>query len=305
MRLEEKLAIYLEYCEYRKELDKKTLKAYRIDLRQYFEYVCVDEPEKEKIEDYITQLHKNYKQKTVKRKIASIKAYYNYLEETEIIAENPFHKIKVRFKENVTLPRIIPREEIEQLLNYMYKCLNESTALSRKYMLRDVAVIEVFFATGARVYEISNIRKDSINLNTGLIRLMGKGRKERYVQISSTSILEMLKKYYAENESAIKKSGYFFVNNRENRYTEQSIRLMLKKYTRQAGIERNITPHMFRHSFATYLIEEGVDVSCVQQILGHSSIKTTQIYIHIAAKKQAEILKEMHPRNNMNIIGVA
>lgn len=305
MRLEEKLATYLEYCEYRKELDKKTLKAYRIDLRQYFEYVCVDEPEKEKIEDYIAQLHKNYKQKTVKRKIASIKAYYNYLEETEIIAENPFHKIKVRFKENVTLPRIIPREEIEQLLNYMYKCLNESTALSRKYMLRDVAVIEVFFATGARVYEISNIRKDSINLNTGLIRLMGKGGKERYVQISSTSILEMLKKYYAENESAIKKSGYFFVNNRENRYTEQSIRLMLKKYTRQAGIERNITPHMFRHSFATYLIEEGVDVSCVQQILGHSSIKTTQIYIHIAAKKQAEILKEMHPRNNMNIIGVA
>ena len=305
MRLEEKLTTYLEYCEYRKELDKKTLKAYRIDLRQYFEYVCVDEPEKEKIEDYITQLHKNYKQKTVKKKIASIKAYYNYLEETEIIAENPFHKIKVRFKENVTLPRIIPREEIEQLLNYMYKCLNESTALSRKYMLRDVAVIEVFFATGARVYEISNIRKDSINLNTGLIRLMGKGRKERYVQISSTSILEMLKKYYAENESAIKKSGYFFVNNRENRYTEQSIRLMLKKYTRQAGIERNITPHMFRHSFATYLIEEGVDVSCVQQILGHSSIKTTQIYIHIAAKKQAEILKEMHPRNNMNIIGVA
>ena len=305
MRLEEKLTTYLEYCEYRKELDKKTLKAYRIDLHQYFEYVCVDEPEKEKIEDYITQLHKNYKQKTVKRKIASIKAYYNYLEETEIIAENPFHKIKVRFKENVTLPRIIPREEIEQLLNYMYKCLNESTALSRKYMLRDVAVIEVFFATGARVYEISNIRKDSINLNTGLIRLMGKGRKERYVQISSTSILEMLKKYYAENESAIKKSGYFFVNNRENRYTEQSIRLMLKKYTRQAGIERNITPHMFRHSFATYLIEEGVDVSCVQQILGHSSIKTTQIYIHIAAKKQAEILKEMHPRNNMNIIGVA
>lgn len=305
MRLEDKLATYLEYCEYRKELDKKTLKAYRIDLRQYFAYVCVDEPEKEKIEDYITHLHKNYKQKTVKRKIASIKAYYNYLEETEIIAENPFRKIKVRFKENVSLPRIIPREEIEQLLNYMYKGLNESTALSRKYMLRDVAVIEVFFATGARVYEISNIRKDSINLNTGLIRLMGKGGKERYVQISSISILEVLKKYYAENESAIKKSGYFFVNNRENRYTEQSIRLMLKKYTGQAGIERNITPHMFRHSFATYLIEEGVDVSCVQQILGHSSIKTTQIYIHIAARKQAEILKEMHPRNNMNIIGAA
>ena len=134
MRLEAKMATYLEYCEYRKELDKKTLKAYRIDLHQYFEFVCVDEPEKEKIEEYITHLHKNFKPKTVKRKIASIKAYYNYLEETEIIIENPFRKIKVRFKENVTLPRIIPREEIEQLLNYMYKCLNKGTASSHKYM---------------------------------------------------------------------------------------------------------------------------------------------------------------------------
>lgn len=305
MRLEDKLAAYLEYCEYRKELDRKTLKAYRIDLRQYFEYICVDEPDKEKIEEYVTHLHKSYKQKTVKRKIASIKAFYNYLEETEIIAESTFRKIKVKFKETVTLPRIIPREEIEKLLNHMYQCLNENDKASRKFMLRDVAVIEVFFATGARVYEISNIRDDSINLNTGLIRLMGKGGKERYVQISNTSILEVLKKYYDENEQSIKKSGYFFVNNRESRYTEQSIRLMLKKYTKQAGIERNITPHMFRHSFATYLIEEGVDVSCVQQILGHSSIKTTQIYIHIAAKKQAEILKELHPRNNMKIVGAA
>ena len=305
MRLKDKMAAYLEYCEYRKELDKKTLKAYRIDLRQYFEYVCADFPDKEKIEEYVTQLHKNYKQKTVKRKIASIKAFYNYLEENEIIAENPFRKIKVKFKETVILPRIIPRKEIEQLLNYMYQCLNENDTASRKYMLRDIAVIEVFFATGARVYEISNIREDSVNLNTGLLRLMGKGGKERYVQIGNTSVLDILKKYYDENEQGIRKSGYFFVNNRESRYTEQSIRLMLKKYTKQAGIERNITPHMFRHSFATYLIEEGVDVSCVQQILGHSSIKTTQIYIHIAAKKQAEILKELHPRNNMKIVGAA
>ena len=200
MRLEDKLEAYLEYCEYRKELDGKTLKAYRIDLRQYFEYVCVDEPDNEKIEEYITHLHKSYKQKTVKRKIASIKAFYNYLEETEIIAESPFRKIKVKFKETVTLPRIIPREEIEKLLSHMYQCLNENDKVSHKHMLRDVAVIEVFFATGARVYEISNIREDSINLNTGLIRLMGKGGKERYVQISNTSILEVLKKYYDENE---------------------------------------------------------------------------------------------------------
>ena len=99
MRLEDKVAQYLEFCRYRKELDEKTLKAYRIDLRQYFTYLASDVPSKEQIEEYITYLHRKYKQKTVKRKIASVKAFYNYLEDEEIIAENPFHKIKVRFKE--------------------------------------------------------------------------------------------------------------------------------------------------------------------------------------------------------------
>lgn len=302
MNYKEQVRKYLEYCEFRKELDRNTLKAYRIDLKQFFEYAMEDLPRKEKIEDYITELHKKFKQKTVKRKIASVKAYYNYLEEKELLSDNPFRKIKVKFKETVILPRIIPREDIEKLLNYMYTQESKSNVKTYKYWLRDIAVVETLFATGARVYEISNIREDSVNLNTGLIRIMGKGGKERYIQIASSEILDILKHYYRENAEAIKQSGFFFVNNRGGRYTEQSIRLMLKKYTKSAGIEKNITPHMFRHSFATYLIEEGVDISCVQQILGHSSIKTTQIYIHIAAKKQAEILREMHPRNHMNIL---
>lgn len=306
MNYKDQVKKYLEYCEYRKELDWNTLKAYRIDLRQFFEFAQEDVPEKSKIEGYIVELHKKYKQKTIKRKIASIKAYYNYLEECEIIDDNPFRKIKVKFKETTILPKIIPREEIESLLNYMYSREHRnSNEKMYKYWLRDISVIETLFATGARVYEVSNIKIDCINLNTGLIKIMGKGGKERYIQIASAEILNILKKYYKHNSEAIKKSGFFFVNSRGNRYTEYSIRLMLKKYTKLAGIERNITPHMFRHSFATYLIEEGVDVSCVQQILGHSSIKTTQIYIHIAAKKQAEILREMHPRKYMNILRVA
>lgn len=305
MKLQNEVRPYLEDCEYRKELDKKTLKAYRIDLRQFVDAMA-DEPDKEAIEKYIIHLHKCFKQKTVKRKIATLKAFYNYLEEKEIISENPFHKIKVKFKETLVLPRIIPREEIEQLLNYMYKELEaHNTGDHRKYKLRDIAVTEVFFATGARVYEISNIKMDSINLHSGVIRIMGKGGKERYIQIGNEEILNLLQAYYQENRKAIQESGYFFVNRRGGRYTEQSIRGMLKQYTCLAGISRNITPHMFRHSFATYLIEEGMDISMVQQILGHSSIKTTQIYIHVASKKQAEILKSMHPRNQMKITGVA
>lgn len=303
MNVQKQMKPYLEYCEYRKELDEKTLKAYRIDLRQYFEFVQIDNPLKTDIEYYITNLHKNYKQKTVKRKIASVKAFYNYLEEEELINDNPFRKIKLKFKEAVVLPRIILRNEIETLLNHMYCC--KATTKEYSYWLRDIAVIEMFFATGARVYEISNIKKECIDLNSGLIRIKGKGNKERYIQIGSPKVIEILNKYYMENEADILKSGFFFINNRGQRYTEQSIRLMMRKYAEDAGISRKITPHMFRHSFATFLIEEGVDISCVQQILGHSSIKTTQIYIHVAVRKQAEILRNLHPRKYMQINDVA
>lgn len=209
----------------------------------------------------------------------------------------------MKFKENVVLPRIIPRNEIEKLLNCIYTCSKKER--EDKYCLRDIAVMEVLFATGARVYEISNIRLDCIDLDSGLVRIMGKGGKERYIQIGEPSVLRILKKYYSANEQVIKQSGYFFVNQRGRRFSEQSIRIMMKKYTKKACIDRNITPHMFRHSFATYLIEEGVDISCVQQILGHSSIKTTQIYIHVAAKMQADILRNMHPRNKMKILSAA
>ena len=130
---------------------------------------------------------------------------------------------------------------------------------------------------------------------------MGKGGKRAVYTNRCTGNFKYTKEVYLQNIESIKKSGYFFVNNRGRRYSEQSIRLMIKKYTKLAGIERNITPHMFRHSFATYLIEEEVDISYVQKLLGHSSIKTTQIYIHVAAKKQAKILREKHPRNKMKI----
>lgn len=305
MKLRNYMKAYLDYCEFLKGLDQKTLKAYRTDIQQFFDYIQSPRPGKAEIEEYLTYLHKQFRPKTVKRKIASVKAFYSYLEERRLLAENPFRNFRIKFREALVLPRIIPRDEIETLLNFMYRCLNENSCPSRGHLLRDIAVIEAFFSTGARVCEISGLPADSVNLNTGLILLKGKRQKERYVQITSDSALKSLRLYYAENRDAIRESGFFFVNSRNGRYSEQSIRQMLKKYCRMAGIERNIKPHMFRHSVATYLIEGGVDISCVQQILGHSSIKTTQIYIHVASAVRAEMLKKTHPRNNMNIIGAA
>lgn len=291
---------YLEFCKYRKELNRNTLKAYRIDLEQYLSFIKKDFLLKARIEEYITELHKKYKQKTVKRKIASIKAFYRYLEEEERLeGSNPFTKIRVKFKETESLPRIIPRNDIERLLNYMYDVMKQSGQEATIY--RDLSVIEMFFATGARVYEISNLKIQDIDLDNGIIKLFGKGSKERYVQIGSPEVLELVKEYYRLNQQEIDKSGFFFVNRQGKRFSEQSIRRMIRKYSCQAGISIHITPHMFRHSVATYLLEEGVDIMYIQKILGHSSIKTTQIYLHIASKKQMEILKERHPRNQMRI----
>ncbi len=193
MNVQEGVTGYLEYCRLRKELDAKTLKAYRIDLRQFFDFLDCDEPNKSEIERYITELHKNYKQKTVKRKIASMKAYYSYLEEEELIRENPFHRIRVKFKETIVLPRLIPRKDIEELLNYMYSCLDNCTQATYQSVIRNVAVIEMLFATGARVYEVANIKAECIDLSSGLVRFMGKGGKERYVQVAEPCVLELLR----------------------------------------------------------------------------------------------------------------
>ena len=300
MNMIKEMEQYLEFCKYRKELNRNTLKAYRIDLEQYLSFIKKDFLLKARIEEYITELHKKYKQKTVKRKIASIKAFYRYLEEEERLeGSNPFTKIRVKFKEIESLPRIIPRNDIERLLNYMYDVMKQSGQEATIY--RDLSVIEMFFATGARVYEISNLKIQDIDLDNGIIKLFGKGSKERYVQIGSPEVLELVKEYYRLNQQKIDKSGFFFVNRHGKRFSEQSIRRMIRKYSYQAGISIHITPHMFRHSVATYLLEEGVDIMYIQKILGHSSIKTTQIYLHIASKKQMEILKKRHPRNQMRI----
>ena len=300
MEMREEMELYLEFCQYRKELSRNTVKAYRIDLEQFLHYVKEDALLRSKIEAYITELHKKYKQKTVKRKIASIKAFYQYLEEEERMeASNPFTKIRVKFKEAESLPRIIPRNDIEKLLNCMYAIIDHSEKKSTIY--RDLTIVEIFFATGARVYEISNLKRQDIDLDNGIIRIFGKGSKERCVQIGNHDILELMKAYYQMNQEVIEQCGFFFVNQQGKRFSEQSIRRMIRKYSCQAGVSVHITPHMFRHSVATYLLEEGVDIMYIQKLLGHSSIKTTQIYLHIASKKQMEILRERHPRNQMQI----
>ena len=178
---------------------------------------------------------------------------------------------------------------------------NSSTEYSQKSSLREIAVMEMLFATGARVSEICSLTPNAVDLPNHTIKIFGKGSKERIIQIENADVLKILAKYYAAFEKDIQDCGWFFVNKLHKRLSEQSVRELVNKYAELAESSIHITPHMFRHSFATLLLEEDVDIRYIQKLLGHSSITTTQVYTHVSLAKQKEILSVKHPRNKINL----
>lgn len=290
---------YLIVCKSMKGLSDLTLKAYRIDLVQFCGFMesrdCFD---KNELNSYINLLHSMYKPKSAKRKIACVKAFYRYMEIEDIIEFNPFHKIILKYREPLKLPRTIPLDLVKKMLVYSYKQRSvANTKYKKEITLRNILILELLFSTGMRVSEISHLKIEDINSVDNTVRIFGKGSKERVMCISNE-----LSKAISDYQSVrCHESDYLFLNRLGNRLSEQSIRYMVDDYANAVGAPLHITPHMFRHTFATELHNEDVDIRYIQQFLGHSSIATTQIYTHISTNKTREILKSKHPRNKMNI----
>lgn len=291
---------YLLYCQYQKRLDSKTLKAYQIDLRQFSEFINISNPENISspvLETYISSLHQLYKPKTVKRKIASIKAFFRYLEYKEIIALNPFNRLHIKFREPTHLPKTIPLSVIELFLSAIYaQRFQAPTAYQRQNALRDAAIIELLFATGMRISELCSLKTSDVNLTEKSILIYGKGSKERRMQIGNDDVLQILTEYRNIFHKNRKSSEFFFINQDSSPVSDQTVRRMINKYVALAAIDIHITPHMFRHTFATSLLEADVDIRYIQEMLGHSSINITEIYTHVAMSKQRDILTTKHPR---------
>ena len=297
---------YLLYCRSQKELNAKTLKAYRIDLTQFIAFsASSDNPfSRENLNAYLSMLHESYQPKTTKRKIASLKAFFHYLEFEELLENNPFNKIRLSFREPQRLPKTIPANTIQTFLNTIYhESRQESTPGRKKSILRDIAVIELLFATGVRISELCSLKYQDIDMKNHSLLIWGKGAKERILQIGNPDVISALSNYMESFQNEISQSGWLFVNRLGNRLSEQSVRLMINKYVELADIPMHITPHMFRHSFATLLLEADVDIRYIQKMLGHSSITTTEIYTSVSMHKQKEILTEKHPRNEMKVTG--
>ena len=236
--LETRIKNYIEYCTAQKRLDTKTLKAYKIDLRQFSEQISITEIEyitTSVLESYITNLHQQYSPKSVKRKIASIKAFFHYLEYKDIIILNPFNKLQIKFREPVILPKTIPLKTLEVLFNAAYAKYHKTTSQCQKRKtLRDIAVLELLFATGIRISELCSILLQNMDLQNNIILIHGKGSKERLIHICDPNVLNILNQYYTEYYSQISACGYFFVNNTGNRLSDQSVRDMINKYCRIA-----------------------------------------------------------------------
>ena len=302
MNLNKLILKYLLLCEIQNNLDKKTLKAYRIDLEQFRKFM-VDKNDfnsKENISEYICELkYKNYAIKTIKRKIASLKAFFSYLNNEDIIEFNPFQKIKIKIKEPFILPKIIPIKELSILFKYIYQEIQLCDNVSYRYkeLVRDKALLELLI----RISEACMLKKENIVYSRNVIKINGKGAKERIIPICYPSLIDSLRLYSETFSEELTKSDYFFINKRKNRLSSQSVRNMIKKYCLLTNIDLHITPHMFRHTFATMLLDQDVDIRHIQVLLGHSNIITTQIYTHVTSSKKDEIMKYKNPLSKINI----
>ncbi len=200
------------------------------------------------------------------------------------------------------MPKTIPLNTVEILLSTIYKqCSDAKTDYQKKHSLRDAAVIELLFATGIRISELCSLKMNDINLYDGTILIYGKGSKERKLQIGNDDVIHILEKYKKNFLTIIQSTNHFFVNQSGNPLSDQAVRRAINKYTSLAAIELHITPHMFRHTFATSLLEADVDIRYIQEMLGHSSINITEIYTHVAMSKQRDILTTKHPRKDFKI----
>ncbi len=301
---------FIGYCRFEKTLSSKTIKAYTTDLVQFQNYlknetstkelICV---EKQILRSYIQLLQSSYKIKSVKRKVATLKSFYSYLEFEDLIVVSPFKKLRLRLKEPFLLPNVLNINEVQSILtkvNDQFLAMNFSKGFGYYEILKHKVVIELLFNTGLRVSELCHLKRSDISLDTFYIKVNGKGKKQRQIYIVSEHLIQQLKEldeyYYNRQQQRL----FFFINKRDARLSEQSVRNIVKKYA--AHLDKNVTPHMFRHTFATTLLEQGVDITYIQHLLGHHSVVVTQIYTHVNKEKQKEILIEKLPWKTLTIV---
>lgn len=290
---------FVVYLEVEKNFSPHTIRAYNSDILSFLLWLDtapLEETNHTKLKDYLIFIQRfNYSKTTLSRKIAAIRTFYRFLYREKIIGANPANSVHAP-KRNKSLPKFLTAKEIEQILN--------NIKIDTPAGYRNRVILELLYATGMRVSELSSLNFESLNLEENEITVMGKGAKERIVLVSSRA-KEFLEKYIKTvrymvpedgNAPQENESSPVFINKTGYRLQPQSIRAALNDIVKKIELPKKVTPHVFRHSFATKLLENGADLRVVQELLGHASISNTQIYTHVSTERLKAVYDNTHPR---------
>jgi integrase/recombinase XerD len=293
--MERIISEFLEYLRVERGLAPNTLKSYGRDLRQFADYLeeaptSYEEASRTTIVSYLLKLQKEGKAtSTIARRLAALKAFYQFLVEEERLKSDPTVDVDSP-KQKKKLPKVLTVEEVEQLL-----AQPEPKGATG---LRDAAMLEFLYATGMRVSELVGLDVDDIDLRSALVRCRGKGSKERLIPLGSMAV-KTVEDYLRRGRPELVRNtstAAVFVNHHGRRLTRQGFWKIVKKYAAKANVDKSITPHTLRHSFATHLLENGADLRAVQELLGHADISTTQIYTHLTKSHLKDVYSRAHPR---------
>jgi len=323
---------FLDYLKFEKRFSEHTAKCYGADLSQFGEFLIstsgaghqpADEPislaqhqagpatavatqatlkvdqlllstQTDTVRAYLAFLNeKQYSKATIARKLATLRSFYKFLVKRTQVSSNPVVAVRTP-KQEKKLPRFLEYEEVKKLL--------DTPPVSSWLGARDRAILETLYSTGIRVSELVALNMDDIDFLGEVVHIRGKGKKERIAPIGS-SALQVIQHYMEfRNKRAQSNSNFdskvLFVNKHGRRLSTRSVRRKMDKYLKMAGLDPAISPHTLRHSFATHMLNNGADLRSVQELLGHQSLSTTQIYTHLTTSKLKEVYKNAHPRNN-------
>jgi tyrosine recombinase XerC len=285
--MERKIEKFIRYLEIEKNYSRHTVLNYHLDLEGFKKFI--DNQQIEKIDYLILRKYlaflkeKNLTARTIVRHLSTLRSFFRFLTREGYIKTNPAASL-LTLKLDKHLPSFLTEDEVNKLI--------ESAVPKDERGLRDRAILETFYSTGMRVSELTGLNTPEIDFIGGIVKVMGKGKKERIVPIGEVAIAA-IRAYLGKRK---KQTDTLFLNKNGTRITTRGIRNIVAKYIRIASIKQDVSPHTFRHSFATHLLNRGADLRSVQELLGHANLSTTQIYTHLTTERLKSVYNKAHPR---------
>ncbi len=310
---------FMLYLRAERNASAHTLRAYQHDLQEFnaflkekYPKLSMDRHHRLVVRDYLSHLHeKDIQRATILRAIAVLRAFYKFLVQEGVTSQTPFVGLPMPKREK-RLPRFLAEGDMSQLLELV-------AASQHKWAPRDAAILELLYSSGVRIQELCQLNAEDIDLWSGMVRVFGKGDKERMVPVGETA-LKRIHAYLANRrqsspragavplpkgeggrrgdpgEATSPRHGPLFLNHLGSRLSDRGARMVVARWVRQAALQQNISPHSFRHSFATHLLNRGCDLRSVQEMLGHRNLVTTQAYTHVTAEHLKKVYQRAHPR---------